>query len=87
VSVAETDLLVIVDLWFVTANMMKVPEGGRVPLAAGARPFWRYRRGGQASLHWRKARAHTTPLKEFIAGVHASHLGAICRQVVRGHVS
>ncbi len=51
-SVAAAGLFVIVDL--VTANMMKVLEGGWVPLAAGAMLFFCHRRGGEASLHWRK---------------------------------
>jgi KUP system potassium uptake protein len=84
--VAAAGLFVIVDL--VTAHMTKVLEGGWVPLAAGAMLFFCHRRGGKASLHWRKnLERDRTVLKEFIAGVHASRLGAIRPRVGRGHAS
>jgi KUP system potassium uptake protein len=72
VSVAAAGLFVIVDLSFVAANMMKVLEGGWVPLAVGAMLFFAmstWRRGVVALA--KKLERDTMPLKEFIAGVHA----------------
>jgi K+ transporter len=89
VSVADLSLFVIVDLWFVTANMMKVLEGrlgaarGRRDAVLFAMSTWRQ---GVVALAKKLAR-DTTPLKEFIAGVHPSRWSAIRRQVGGGHAS
>jgi KUP system potassium uptake protein len=71
-SVAVAGLFVVVDLSFVAANMMKVVEGGWVPLVVGATLYfvmstWRQ---GRAALA-RKLERDTLPLKEFIAQVHS----------------
>jgi KUP system potassium uptake protein len=71
-SVAVAGLFVVVDLSFVAANMMKVVEGGWVPLAVGATLYfvmstWRQ---GRAALA-RKLERDTLPLKGFIAQVHS----------------
>jgi KUP system potassium uptake protein len=71
-SIAVAGLFVVVDLSFVAANMMKVVEGGWVPLAVGATLYfvmstWRQ---GRAALA-RKLERDTLPLKEFIAQVHS----------------
>jgi len=71
-SIAVAGLFVIVDLSFVAANMMKVIEGGWVPLVVGATLYfimstWRQ---GRAALA-RKLERDTLPLKEFIAQVHS----------------
>jgi KUP system potassium uptake protein len=64
-------LFVLVDLSFVTANMMKFIEGGWVPLAVAALLFvamstwWR----GRSALA-RKLERDTMPLKDFIGQVH-----------------
>jgi KUP system potassium uptake protein len=64
-------LFILVDLSFVAANMMKVIEGGWVPLAVAALLFialstwWR---GRSALAH--KLERDTMPLKDFIAQVH-----------------
>jgi KUP system potassium uptake protein len=70
-SIAVAGLFVIVDLSFVAANMMKVIEGGWVPLVVGATLYfvmstWRQ---GRAALA-RKLERDTLPLNEFIAQVH-----------------
>jgi KUP system potassium uptake protein len=70
-SIAVASLFVIVDLSFVAANMMKVLEGGWVPLVVGATLYfvmstWRQGRTALA----RKLERDTLPLKEFIAQVH-----------------
>jgi K+ transporter len=59
-----------------------------VPLAAAAMAFFAMStwRQGVAALA-KKLERDTAPLREFIAGVHASRLAAIGRQVVRGHAS
>jgi KUP system potassium uptake protein len=64
-------LFVLIDLSFVAANMMKVIEGGWVPLVVAGLLFvamstwWR----GRSALA-RKLERDTTPLKDFIAQVH-----------------
>src|SRR5215470_14995693 len=71
VSVVTAGLFVIVDLSFVAANMMKVLEGGWVPLAVGATLFFAmstWRQGGIALA--KKLERDTLLLREFIAGVH-----------------
>jgi KUP system potassium uptake protein len=70
-SIAVAGLFVIVDLSFVAANMMKVIEGGWVPLVVGATLYfimstWRQ---GRVALA-RKLERDTLPLKEFLAQVH-----------------
>ncbi len=70
-SIAVAGVFVIVDLAFVVANMMKVVEGGWVPLVVGAMLFfvmstWR---DGRTALA-RKLERDTLPLKAFIAQVH-----------------
>jgi KUP system potassium uptake protein len=66
-SIAVAGLFVIVDLSFVAANMMKVMEGGWVPLAVGATLFflmstWHRGRGALAE----KLERDTLPLADFI---------------------
>src|ERR1700758_4207925 len=61
-------LFVVVDLSFVTANMMKVVEGGWVPLVVGATLFflmWTWHRGRVALA--RQLERDTLPLSTFIA--------------------
>jgi KUP system potassium uptake protein len=70
-SIAVAGLFVIVDLSFVAANIMKVIEGGWVPLVVGATLYfimstWRQ---GRVALA-RKLERDTLPLKEFLAQVH-----------------
>ena len=70
-SIAVAGLFVVVDMSFVAANMMKVIEGGWVPLVVGATLYfvmstWRQ---GRAALA-RKLERDTLPLNEFIAQVH-----------------
>ena len=48
-SVAVAGLFIIVDMSFVSANMMKVFEGGWVPLVVGAASTLPCRRGGGAA--------------------------------------
>jgi KUP system potassium uptake protein len=67
VSVVVAGLFILVDLSFVTANMMKVMEGGWVPLAVGAVLFflmstWHQ---GRVALN-RQLERDTLPLKDFI---------------------
>jgi KUP system potassium uptake protein len=72
VSAVAAGLFVIVDLSFVAANMMKVLEGGWVPLAVGATLFFAmstWRQGAIALA--KKLERDTLPLQEFIAGVQA----------------
>jgi KUP system potassium uptake protein len=70
-AIAVAGLFAIVELSFVAANLMKVAEGGWVPLAVAALIFlamdtwWR----GRAALLLRLER-DTLPLKDFIANVH-----------------
>jgi hypothetical protein len=71
--VAAASLFVIVDL--VTTNIAAGCLSRRARCC-----FFCHRRGGKASLHRRKnLERDTTVLKEFIARVHASRLGAIRR--------
>jgi KUP system potassium uptake protein len=70
-SIAVAGLFILVDLAFVSANMMKVLEGGWVPLVVGAILFfvmstWRQ---GRAALA-RELERDTLPLQRFIAQVH-----------------
>jgi KUP system potassium uptake protein len=61
----------VVDLSFVAANLMKVVEGGWVPLVVAALVFfamYTWRLGRSALLH--KLERDTLPLNEFIAHVH-----------------
>jgi KUP system potassium uptake protein len=70
-SLVAAGLFVIVDLSFVTANMMKVFEGGFVPLVVAAVIFfliWTWRRGRDLML--RKLERDTLPLGDFIAQIH-----------------
>src|SRR5262249_52407631 len=71
-SLAVAGLFVIVDLAFVTANMMKLFEGGWVPLVVGAVLFslmWTWRQGRIALVE--KLERDTLPLKGFITQVHS----------------
>ena len=71
VSVAVAGLFVIVDLAFVSANMMKVFEGGWFPLVVAALVFFlmfTWRQGRDALL--RMLERDTFPLSSFIAQVH-----------------
>ena len=70
-SIAVAGLFAVVDLAFVGANLMKVFEGGWVPLVVAALVFfamhtWRL---GRTALQ-RKLERDTLPLKDFIAQVH-----------------
>jgi KUP system potassium uptake protein len=71
VAAAVAGVFVLVDLSFVAANMMKVIEGGWVPLAVATVLFtvmstwWRGR-----SVLAHKLERDTTPLKDFIAHAH-----------------
>jgi KUP system potassium uptake protein len=70
-SVAGAGLFVIVDLAFVSANMMKVLEGGWFPLVVAALIFFlmfTWRQGRDALL--RTLERDTLPLSSFIAQVH-----------------
>ena len=72
VSIAIAGLFIVVDLSFVAANMMKVLDGGWVPLVVGATLFfvmstWQQ---GRVALA-RELERDTLPLKEFIAQVHS----------------
>jgi KUP system potassium uptake protein len=70
-SVAVAGLFVIVDLAFVSANMMKVLEGGWFPLVVAALIFFlmfTWRQGRDALL--RTLERDTLPLASFIAQVH-----------------
>jgi len=70
-SCAVAGVFLIVDLSFVAANLMKVLEGGWVPLVVGALLFFAMStwRQGRAALA-RKLERDTLPLKEFIEHVH-----------------
>jgi KUP system potassium uptake protein len=71
VSLVVCGLFVIVDLSFVAANMMKVFEGGFVPLIVAAVIFfliWTWRRGRKLLLQ--QLERDTLPLADFIAQVH-----------------
>ncbi|HEX7562576.1 MAG TPA: potassium transporter Kup [Bradyrhizobium sp.] len=70
-SLLVAGLFVIVDLSFVTANLMKVFEGGFVPLIVAAIIFfliWTWRRGRELML--RKLERDTLPLASFIKQIH-----------------
>jgi KUP system potassium uptake protein len=70
-SLALAGLFIIVDLSFVSANMMKVFEGGWVPLVVAALIFFlmsTWRAGRRALLH--KLDRDTLPLTNFIGQVH-----------------
>ncbi|HEY7300045.1 MAG TPA: potassium transporter Kup [Xanthobacteraceae bacterium] len=70
-SIAVAGVFVIVDFSFVAANLMKVIEGGWVPLAVGAALFflmWTWWRGRAAIT--RKLERDTLPLRAFIAQIH-----------------
>ena len=70
-SVLVAGVFVIVDFAFVAANMMKVLEGGWVPLAVGATLFFAMStwRQGRTALA-KKLERDTLPLHAFIAQVH-----------------
>jgi KUP system potassium uptake protein len=71
VSLGAVGLFVIVDLAFVSANMMKVFEGGWFPLVVAALVFFlmsTWRQGRAALL--RKLERDTLPLSSFIGQVH-----------------
>jgi KUP system potassium uptake protein len=64
-------LFIVVDLSFVTANLMKVFEGGFVPLVVAAMIFfliWTWRRGRQLMLQ--RLERDTLPLANFIRQIH-----------------
>ena len=70
-SLAVAGLFIIVDLAFVSANMMKVFEGGWFPLVVAALVFFlmfTWRQGRDALL--RTLERDTLPLSSFIAQVH-----------------
>jgi KUP system potassium uptake protein len=71
-SIAVAGLFIIGDLSFVAANMMKVLEGGWVPLVVGATLFtllWTWWQGRAALAQ--KLERDTLPLMDFIAQVHS----------------
>jgi KUP system potassium uptake protein len=70
-SIAVSGLFMVVDLSFVSANMMKVLEGGWFPLVVAALIFFlmfTWRKGRDALL--RQLERDTLPLSDFIANVH-----------------
>jgi KUP system potassium uptake protein len=70
-TIAVAGLFIIVDLSFVAANMMKVIEGGWVPLVVGAGLFfamWTWWQGRSALI--RRLERDTLPLETFIRQVH-----------------
>jgi KUP system potassium uptake protein len=70
-SLVAAGLFIVVDLSFVTANLMKVLEGGFVPLVVAAIIFflmWSWRRGRELMLQ--KLERDTMPLLDFIARMH-----------------
>ncbi len=70
-SLAAAGMFIVVDLSFVTANLMKVFEGGYVPLLVAAVIFtliWTWRRGRQLLLQ--TLERDTLPLETFIASIH-----------------
>jgi len=70
-SLAVAGSFVVVDLSFVTANLMKVFDGGWVPLVAAATIFflmWTWNRGRLVVL--RALERDTYPLADFIAQIH-----------------
>jgi KUP system potassium uptake protein len=71
-TIAVAGLFIIVDLSFVAANMMKVVEGGWVPLVVGAGLFfamWTWWQGRSALI--RRLERDTLPLENFIRQVHS----------------
>jgi KUP system potassium uptake protein len=69
-SLTVAGLFVIVDLAFVTANLMKVLEGGWVPLVVGAALFFAMSTWHEGRLALaRKLERDTLPLGDFIAQV------------------
>jgi KUP system potassium uptake protein len=71
-SFAAAGLFVVVDLSFVSANLMKIAEGGWFPLVIAAIIFflmWTWWQGRRALLH--ELERDTYPLAEFIAQVHS----------------
>jgi KUP system potassium uptake protein len=71
VSLVIAGLFIVIDLSFVTANLMKVFEGGFVPLVVAALVFflfWTWRRGRELMLQ--KLERDTLPLPDFIAQIH-----------------
>jgi KUP system potassium uptake protein len=70
-SLLVAGLFIVVDLSFVTANLMKVFEGGFVPLIVAAVIFfliWTWRRGRELMLQ--KLERDTLPLAHFIEQIH-----------------
>jgi KUP system potassium uptake protein len=71
-SIAVAGLFVAVDLSFVAANMMKVLEGGWVPLLVGATLFFAMSTWHQGRIALKKKlERDTLPLDTFIASVHS----------------
>jgi len=71
VSLVVAGLFVVVDLSFVSANLMKVFQGGFVPLVIAAVIFfliWTWRSGRELMLQ--KLEHDTMPLASFIAQIH-----------------
>jgi KUP system potassium uptake protein len=71
-SLLVAGLFLVVDLSFVTANLMKVFEGGYVPLVVAAVIFflmWTWRRGRELLLQ--KLERDTLPLSTFMANIHS----------------
>jgi KUP system potassium uptake protein len=71
-SLAAAGLFTVVDLSFVSANLMKVLEGGWFPLVIATIIFflmWTWWQGRHALLH--ELERDTYPLAEFIAQVHS----------------
>jgi KUP system potassium uptake protein len=69
-SLLVAGLFIVVDLSFVTANLMKVFEGGYVPLVVAAIIFfliWTWRRGREILLQ--RLERDTLPLSTFIASI------------------
>jgi KUP system potassium uptake protein len=70
-SLLVAGLFIVVDLSFVTANLMKVFEGGFVPLVVAAIIFfliWTWRRGRELLLE--RLERDTLPLSNFISQIH-----------------
>ena len=70
-SLLVAGLFIVVDLSFVTANLMKVFDGGFVPLVVAAIIFfliWTWRRGRELLLE--RLERDTLPLANFISQIH-----------------
>jgi KUP system potassium uptake protein len=70
-SLLVAGLFIVVDLSFVSANLMKVFEGGYVPLIVAAAIFfliWTWRRGRELMLQ--RLERDTLPLDSFIKQIH-----------------